>query len=158
MRNSSIVIERSYSAPLDELWQLWTTQRGLESWWGPEGYECKVLSIESRAGGIVHYDLRAHAPEQIEALHRMGRPTSHEEWTRFTEHRPNERVSLTTLIDFLPGVRPYEHTVTVDFSSLRERARMVVTLEPMHSDEFTALIASEFTSQLTKLDGRFATR
>jgi uncharacterized protein YndB with AHSA1/START domain len=156
MSNSKVVIERTYSARLDELWNLWTTARGFESWWGPEGYECKVHSMESRAGGILHYDLRANAPEQVDALHRMGRPTSHEAWTRFTEHRPLERVSLTTIIDFLPGVRPYEHTITVDFSRLREGAHMVVTLEPMHSEEFTELTTMGFTSQLTKLDERFA--
>jgi hypothetical protein len=33
---------------------------------------------------------------------------------------------------------------------------MVVTLEPMHDEEFTKMSTMGFTSQLTKLDKRFA--
>jgi hypothetical protein len=32
---------------------------------------------------------------------------------------------------------------------------MVVTLHPMHAEEFTKMSADGFTSQLTKLDTRF---
>jgi uncharacterized protein YndB with AHSA1/START domain len=39
---SSVVIERTYRAPLEELWALWTTSDGFESWWGPEGFRTKV--------------------------------------------------------------------------------------------------------------------
>ena len=155
MSNSNVVIERTYSAGLDELWSLWTTQQGFESWWGPEGFESKVHSIEPRAGGILHYDLSASTPEQIAEMQRTGRPTSHEAWTRFTELKPLVRVSLTTLIDFLPGVRPYEHTITADFLRASDGIHMTVTLEPMHSREFTELTAIGFNSQLSKLDARF---
>jgi uncharacterized protein YndB with AHSA1/START domain len=156
MSNSSVIIERTYSARLDELWSLWTTQRGFESWWGPQGFESKVHSIEPRSGGILHYELCARTPEQIAELQRLGRPTSHEEWTRFTELKPRERVSLTTVIDFLPGVKPYEHTITADFSRSDDGIHMTVTLEPMHNEEFTELTTVGFNSQLSKLDERFA--
>jgi uncharacterized protein YndB with AHSA1/START domain len=155
MSNSNVVIERTYSAGLDELWSLWTTQQGFESWWGPRGFESKVHSMEPRAGGILHFDLSASSQEQIAEMQRMGRPKSHEEWTRFTELRPLERVSLTTVIDFLPGVRPYEHTITADFSRANDGIHMTVTLEPMHNHEFTEMTALGFNSQLSKLDERF---
>jgi uncharacterized protein YndB with AHSA1/START domain len=31
---ASIVIERTYAASAQELWDLWTTKAGFESWWG----------------------------------------------------------------------------------------------------------------------------
>ena len=31
------VMERTYRASVDELWELWTTKEGFESWWPPEG-------------------------------------------------------------------------------------------------------------------------
>lgn len=37
-----------------------------------------------------------------------------------------------------------------------DRVRMVVTLEPMHTEEFSKMQQQGFTSQLTKLDKRFA--
>lgn len=30
-----IVFERTYRARREELWELWTTKEGFESWWGP---------------------------------------------------------------------------------------------------------------------------
>ena len=35
------VIERLYRARVEELWELWTTKEGFESWWGPEGFRRK---------------------------------------------------------------------------------------------------------------------
>jgi uncharacterized protein YndB with AHSA1/START domain len=74
-----VVIERTYKAQAEELWALWTTKKGFESWWGPEGFQVKVHSLEVRVGGRLHYDMIADAPEMIEAMRRMGRllRTSH---------------------------------------------------------------------------------
>ena len=33
-----IVIERTYEASIEDIWELWTTREGIESWWGPEGF------------------------------------------------------------------------------------------------------------------------
>jgi uncharacterized protein YndB with AHSA1/START domain len=30
-----ITIERTYLARIEDVWALWTTKEGLESWWGP---------------------------------------------------------------------------------------------------------------------------
>lgn len=30
-------LERTYDATIDEVWRLWTTREGIESWWGPRG-------------------------------------------------------------------------------------------------------------------------
>ena len=40
-----VVIERTYRAEVNELWDLWTTKDGFESWWGPQGFR------RSRGGG-----------------------------------------------------------------------------------------------------------
>lgn len=152
---SKAVVERTYRARVEDLWRLWTTLEGFESWWGPVGFRAEVHTLEARAGGILYYDLIAEAPEQIAAMKQMGRPTSHAGRARFTGFEPLERVAITSLIDFIPGVTPYENTMTVDFVPSGESARMVVTLDPMHDEELTKLSALGFASQLTKLDQQF---
>jgi len=152
---SQVVLERTYAARVEELWKLWTTKEGFESWWGPEGFRAEVHTLEARVGGILHYDMIADAPEMIAAMQRMGRPTSHEARARFTEFKPLERVAITSVIDFLPGVEPYESTIGVDFFPSGKSVRMVVTLQPMHDEEFTKMSTMGFTSQLTKLHRRF---
>jgi len=60
-----IVIERTYRAAVEELWELWTTKEGFESWWGPEGFRAKVHAIEARGNGKLHYDMIADTPEMV---------------------------------------------------------------------------------------------
>lgn len=150
-----VVVERTYRARVDELWELWTTKDGFESWWGPEGFRVEVHALEARVGGLLHYDMIADAPEQIAGMKAMGQPLSHETRGAFVELTPHERLAITHVIDFLPGVPPYESTMAVAFFPSGEHVRMVVTLDGMHSDEFTEMQKMGFTSQLTKLDRRF---
>jgi len=41
-----VVVERTYRAKVGELWNLWTTKEGFESWWGPKG--CRRRPQDSR--------------------------------------------------------------------------------------------------------------
>lgn len=152
----SEVIERTYQATLLELWELWTTKDGFESWWGPEGFRVDIHTIEARQGGKLYYDMIADTPQMVEAMRAMGRPASHETRGWFSVYEPHTRLTLTHVIDFLPGVKPYESTIDVVFQPVDGGVRMEVTLSGMHDDNFTQMQRLGFTSQLSKLDRRFA--
>lgn len=153
-----IVFERSYRADAQELWELWTTKDGLESWWYPEGSRAEVRVLEARQGGRLHYDMIAHTPDMIEAMRQMGLPPSNAIRARFAEFRARERLTLVHMIDFLPGVKPFESTLTVEFFPSGDRVRMVVTLHQTHDEEFTQKQRLGFTSQLSNLDERYASK
>jgi uncharacterized protein YndB with AHSA1/START domain len=151
-----VVVERTYKARVQELWDLWTTKEGFESWWGPEGFRVEVHALDARVGGVLHYDMIADTPEMVAAMKQMGRPASHETRGRFVEVEPHERLAITHVIDFLPGVTPYDSTMRAEFFPSGGSVRMVVTMDPMHDDELTRMSTEGFTSQLTKVDRRFA--
>jgi uncharacterized protein YndB with AHSA1/START domain len=153
---SKIVVTRTYRAQIEDVWDLWTTKEGFESWWGPQGFRVEVHALDAHEGGELHYDMIADSPEMIAEMKAMGQPTSHPTHSSFTEVRPHARIVLTNVIDFLPGVATYESVIEVDFSVVDDSVRMVVTLDALHSEEFTRMQEEGFTSQLTKLDGRFA--
>jgi len=156
---SSLVVERTYAATVEELWTLWTTKEGFESWWGPEQFRADVHTIEARPGGTLHYDMVADTPEAIAAMERMNAPTSQPCRGTFSMFEPHRRLVLTQIIDFLPGVEPYDSRIEVDFLPAAEgHARMVVTLSQMHDAATTAMQRQGFTSQLTKLDRRYRQR
>lgn len=154
-RRAPVVIERTYRARATDIWELWTTKTGFESWWGPQGFRAEVHAIEPRVGGALRYDMIADSAEMIAAMKQMGRPASHPTNARFTAIRPNAHLVITNLIDFLPGVETYETNITVDLIPDGDRIRMVVTLDPMHTAELDKMQSEGFTSQLTKLDQRF---
>jgi uncharacterized protein YndB with AHSA1/START domain len=152
---AKVVIERTYRANIEDVWALWTTKDGFESWWGPQGFRADVQELDARAGGALRYEMIADSPEMVAAMKQMGHPTSHATRSRFTEINPRSRLVLTNVIDFLPGVATYESNIAVDFTSAGHSVRMVVTLDAMHNDAFTKMQKEGFTSQLTKLDQRF---
>jgi len=153
---AKVVIERTYRATIEDVWDLWTTKEGFESWWGPEGFRVEVQELDARAGGALLYEMIADAPEMIAAMKKMGQPPSHPTRSRFSEIERHKRIVITNVIDFLPGVPAYEADVIVDFSSANGSVHMVVTLSALHDDKTSAMQKQGFTSQLTKLDKRFA--
>jgi uncharacterized protein YndB with AHSA1/START domain len=155
-RGPMVMVERTYPASVEEVWELWTTKEGFESWWGPVGFRVEVSVLEARPGGALHYEMIADTPEMVAAMAQMGRPASHAARATFSELAPHRRLVLTNVIDFVPGVAPYTSTIAVDLIPEGDRVRMVVALEPMHDEELTRMSRMGFESQLTKLDQRFA--
>ena len=149
------VFERTYNAAVEELWALWTTREGFESWWGPEGFRVEVHRIEPEPGGALHYDMIADAPEAIAAMKQMGQPLSHDTKGWYEEVTPHHRLTLRHLIDFIAGVEPYESLIEVDFEPLGDMARMVVTAHPHRDGHWTRMAAEGFRSQLCKLDRQY---
>jgi uncharacterized protein YndB with AHSA1/START domain len=154
-REATFTIERTYRASIVDVWALWTTKSGFESWWGPQGFRVEVQQIDARVGGALHYEMIADSPEMIAAMKQMGQPISHPTRSRFSEVNQHVRLVLTNDIDFIPGVPVYENKIAVDFASKGDRVQMVATLHAMHDEAFTKMQKDGFASQLTKLDARF---
>ena len=150
-----VTYERTYPAPVEDLWALWTTKEGFESWWGPDGFRVEVHALDACPGGALEYDMIADAPHAIAAMKRMGQPVSHATRGRFAEFEPHRRLTLVHIIDFIAGVEPYESIIDVDFRSVSDGARMVVTVHPHRDPHWTKMSTLGFESQLTKLDKRF---
>jgi uncharacterized protein YndB with AHSA1/START domain len=154
-REGRVVIERTYRAAIEDVWDLWTTKEGFESWWGPQGFRADVQELDARTGGALRYEMIAATPEMIAKMKEMGQPPSHSVRARFAEVRPRERLIIRNVIDFIPGVAAYENDIAVAFFAVGGSVRMVLELAAMHTDEFTRMQEEGFTSQLTKLDERF---
>jgi len=152
---AAVVVERTYRARVEELWALWTTKAGFESWWGPDGFRVEVHALEAREGGRLDYDMIADAPEAIAAMKAMGQPISHGTHGTYAEFSPHRRLKLVHMIDFVPNSPTYESVIEVAFSSQGDTARMVVTIHPHLDPHWTNMSVEGFTSQLRKLDLRY---
>lgn len=154
---AKVVIERTYAARIEDVWALWTTKAGFESWWGPQGFRAEVHELDARVGGALRYDMIAATPEMVAAMKAMGQPASHPVRSAFSTIERHKRLVLTNVIDFLPGVAVYEANIDVALTNtIDSKVRMVVTLDAMHDDQFTQMQKEGMTSQITKLDERFA--
>lgn len=145
-------IERTYTASLQEVWDLWTTKEGIESWWGPEGFDVTVTSIDLRPGGHLVYTMTATAPQQVSFMKAHGMPLSTECRVTYLEVSPPSRLAYSTLTDFVPGVAPYDVTTVVEFQKVASTVRLVITSDVMHDDVWTERARAGHESQLRKLD------
>lgn len=153
-----IVIERTYAASIDEVWDLWTTKEGIESWWGPEGFAVKVHQLDLGPGGQMLYAMTAVDPAQISFMRQAGMPVTTEAKLTYTEVVRKRSIGYTHRADFIPGVEPYDVGNRVDFHTEKGSVRMVLTLDPMHSDEWTQRAVMGMESQLRKLERIVASR
>ena len=147
----TIVIERRYEAAIEDVWGLWTKKEGIESWWGPGGFSTKVHKLDLCTGGEMRYAMTAVDPAQVQFMKQAGMPLTTETKLIYTEIVPRKKIVYTHRADFIPGVEPYDVGNKVEFFVEGEQVRMVVTLDPMHSDEWTQRAAMGMEGQIGKL-------
>ena len=146
-----IVIERTYTASIEDVWELWTTNSGIESWWGPDGFSAKVHELNLRPGGEMRYTMTAVGAAQVQFMKQAGMSLATEAKLTYTAIVPEKSIAYTHKADFIPGVEPYDVGNKVEFFAERDKVRMVLTLDPMHSDEWTQRAMMGMESQLGKL-------
>jgi uncharacterized protein YndB with AHSA1/START domain len=151
-------LERIYDAPAELIWELLTTPAGLEEWWGPEGFETRVSTLELRPGGQVRYTMTATAPEQVAFLQNLGLPLSNEFRRTLTEVAPSTRLAYLSLIDFVPDQEPYEHLTVIDIESAGERTNVVMTINPLHDETWTQEYRDHRANELDNLEAAISRR
>jgi uncharacterized protein YndB with AHSA1/START domain len=150
-------IERTYTASLNDAWALWTTSAGIESWWGPEGFDVSVISLDLRPGGALIYRMTATGPQQVAFMKQAGMPLSSDCRVTYTDVSPCRRLAYSTLADFVPGVTPYAVATVVEFQAAGDMVQVTVTVDAMHDDLWTERARAGFESQMRKLDGLLVT-
>jgi uncharacterized protein YndB with AHSA1/START domain len=124
----AVVIERTFDAPVDLIWQMWTQAEHFKKWYGPKGFTVPVAEMDMRVGGK-----RLICMESPDGSMKM--------WTtgEYTEIVPNERLVYTdspadengnvvspSAIG-MPDGYPATTEVTVLLEDLGGRTKMVMT-------------------------------
>ena len=151
-------LERTYDAPAELIWELWTTPAGLQEWMVPEGFETRVSELELRPGGQLRYTLTAAAPEQVAFVRNLGLPLSTEFRRTYTEVAPATRLGYLSLIDFVPGHEPYEHLTVVDIEPAGDRTTVVLTVDPLHDETWTQEYRAHRVYELGNLEAAIRRR
>jgi len=146
-----VSIERTFNAAAEDVWELWTTKEGIESWWGPDGFTVKVRRLDFRLGGELLYAMTAIAPDQIEFMKKAGMPLVQVVRARYTEVVPPTRLAYTTLADFVPGVEPYDVATAVELYPTATGVRLILTLDAMHDEHWTQMAVMGWENELGKL-------
>ena len=147
----TVTLERTFDASIEEVWDLWTTKEGLESWWGPDGFVVKVHELDLRPGGELLYTQTAIGKDQIDFMKNAGMPLSSEIRVTYVYVDPPRRLAYSTVADFIPGVEPYDSGTVVELQATSSGVRMVLTQDTMHDEHWTQLAVMGWEMELGKL-------
>ncbi len=153
-KRNRIVMERNLVGRIEDVWALWTTKEGIESWWGPDGFAVTVRKIDLRAGGELHYGMSAIEPDKIAFMKRAGMPITTECTARYTEVAAPTRLRYIHLANFVPGVEPYDVDTHIDLEAAPDGVRMILSFDPMHDEVWTQRAVAGWTNELEKLARR----
>ena len=151
-----IRIERTFKAPIEKVWRMWTTKEGIEKWWGPEGFATVVRSLDLRVGGPFEVVMSAVRQDVIDYVKSAGVPEHNVMSCRYTELVPMTRLAYATTVNFIPGMEPYESITTVELAPALTGTFLVLTFDAMHDAHWTSMAKMGWESELGKLDAALA--
>jgi uncharacterized protein YndB with AHSA1/START domain len=128
--NKNVRIERTFDAPIDLIWSMWTDAQHFASWYGPMGATIPRAEMDVRVGGRRHIAMAIEAPDGLMQMYFVG---------EYREVEPNTRLVYTEVIADadgntvaaeqmgMPSGTPMETSIIVELEDLGDRTRMVMT-------------------------------
>ena len=153
-----ITMERRYRAELPDLWALWTTPAGLESWWGPPGFAVTVQAMDLAPGGTLSYTMTAVAPDMVAFMQKNGMATATPCAATYDAVTPMTRLAYRNLVDFVPNHAPYHTRTVVEFQPESSAILMRLTFDQMHDAEWSERQRMGWELELGKLATLLAKR
>jgi uncharacterized protein YndB with AHSA1/START domain len=59
-----LVITRVFDAPRELVWRVITEMEHLAHWWGPKGWQRRMISLDLRPGGVFHYSIQTRGGQE----------------------------------------------------------------------------------------------
>jgi uncharacterized protein YndB with AHSA1/START domain len=153
----SVTLERTLDAPIDLVWQMWTDADHFAAWYGPAGATVPVIEMDVTVGGRRHFCIEMQTPDGQSRMWFVGEYQAIEEPNRlvYTESMSDpdgNRVSPAAM--GMPSGHPELTEVTVEFTELDGRTRMVMTHAGIPADSPGAM---GWNMALDKLEAHLAT-
>jgi len=126
----AVTIERTFDAPVDLVWQLWTNPEHFAAWYGPAGATIPVAKMDVRVGGTRLICMEVTTPNGPMQMWFTGEYLEVIENKRlvYTDSMSNPNGDIIAPSDMgMPPGHPTTTEVRVELEDLGGRTRMVIT-------------------------------
>jgi|SRR6056297_1318006 len=123
-------IERTFDAPIDLIWAMWTEPEHFANWYGPMGAEIPKAEMDVRVGGHRHIAMEMHAPGGPMQMFFVGEYREVDPKIRlvYTESVADSDGRVMTAEQMgMPADAPVETLVVVELDDLAPRTKMTLT-------------------------------
>ena len=124
----AVVIERSFDAPADLIWKMWTDPEHFASWYGPQGFTVPVANMDLRVGG--KRQICMASPDGSMKMWTTGEYTAIDPTTRlsYTESMSDQDGNIIPPSAMgMPEGHPETTEVIVQLEDLGGQTKMVMT-------------------------------
>ena len=124
----AIVIERTFDAPIDLIWQMWVDPEHFKKWYGPKGFTVPVADMDMRVGG--KRLICMESPDSSMKMWTSGEYTEvvPNEWLVYTDSPADDKGNVFSPSAMgMPDGYPATTEVTVLLEDLGGRTKMVMT-------------------------------
>jgi uncharacterized protein YndB with AHSA1/START domain len=126
----AVVIERTFDAPQDLIWQMWTQPEHFKSWYGPQGMTIPFAEMDVRVGGKRLICMEMNTPDRSMKMWFTGvyREVVASERLVYTDSMADENGNVMSPAAMgMPEGHPETTEVTVLLEDLGGRTKMVMT-------------------------------
>ena len=127
---NAVVIERSFDAPVDLIWQMWTDPEHFKAWYGPDGASIPVAKMDVRVGGTRLVCMEMQTPGGPMQMWFTGeyREVVENERLIYTESTADENGNVVSPSDLgMPDGHPSTTEIRVELEDVGSHTRMVMT-------------------------------
>lgn len=131
MTEDAVVIERTFDAPIDLIWQMWTDPEHFKNWYGPKGFTIPVAEMDLSVGGkrLICMEMKKPDGSSMKMWttgeHTEIAPTHRLVYTESPADENGNMVSPSAM--GMPEGYPATTEVTVLLEDLNGRTKMVMT-------------------------------
>ena len=127
---NAVIIERSFDATVDLIWQMWTDPEHFAVWFGPDGATVAVTRMDVRVGGTRLVSMRMQTPGGPMQMWFTGeyREVVENERLVYTESMSDENGNVLLPEDMgMPEGHPATTEVRVELRDVGGRTKMVMS-------------------------------
>ncbi len=126
----AVVIERSFDAPVELIWRMWTEPEHFKAWYGPGGATVPVAKMDVRVGGSRLVCIQIATPDGPMRMWFTGqyREVVKDQRLVYTESFSDEHGNVLAPAELgMPDGHPTTTQVIVELEDLGARTKMVMT-------------------------------
>lgn len=123
-------IERTFNAPQELIWEMWTDPHHFEQWYGPTGATVSVAKMDLVVGGTRHISMEMQSPNGSMKMWFVGEHLDIEpvRCLVYTESMSDEHGSLVPASTMgMPADHPDTTTITIELAQVGDATQMVMT-------------------------------
>lgn len=128
--DNAVVIERTFDAPIELLWQMWTDPTHFAAWYGPMGASIPVANMDVRVGGTRHLCMAMQTPNGEMQMWFVGEYTEVVENRRlvYTDSMSDEDGNVVSPAAMgMPDGHPETTEVIVELDTIDGKTKMTMT-------------------------------